>query len=212
MSVTGNDTIVINAVRAFIRKSTTMMATIIAASLRASSTLVSHFSMNHVWRNISSWRVIHFGRSFCISASFSTIFAERSTVFTLGTFDIRMMTPGVPSMRASPRLWLLRPTSTVATSLRTPPSGSEVDPIFSIVLLTGLRLIGNSEVAVRAIPAHPGLVICERDDSRLAIVICLVVSLAGSTEIVYWGDDPPIMRRLDIPGTVERDWRRSVSA
>jgi hypothetical protein len=99
----------------------------------------------------------------------------------------------------------LSPISTVATSLRTPPSGSEVDPIFSIVLLTGLRLIGNSEVAVRAIPAHPGLVIPARDDSRLAIVICLVMSLAGSTEIVYCGDEPHMMRRFEIPGTVERD-------
>lgn len=84
--------------------------------------------------------------------------------------------------------------------------------MFSIVLLMGLRLIGNSEVAVIAIPAHPGLVISVRDDSRASIVICLVESLAGSTEIVYCGDEPPMMRRFDMPEIVERDWRSFVSA
>lgn len=174
-----------NAVRAFIRKSITITATIRAASISALVTFCSHFSINHDWRNISSLSSIPFGRVFCISSIFARSAFVSSMVFAFGTFDTRMITHSFPSTRASPRLWLFFPTSMLAISLRIFPFGREIDPIFSSVFCTGLSLIGYSDFLSIAIPAHPGFVISESDFVISSIVKCFCASFAGSREMVY---------------------------
>lgn len=152
------------------------------------------------------------GRVFWISVILARSVFVRSTVFAFGTFETRIMTHSFPSMRASHRLWLFSPTSILAISLRILPFGRAIDPIFSSVFCMGLSLIGYSDFLSIAIPAHPGLVMSESDFVRSSMVRCFCASFAGSIEIVYCGAEPHIIKRFEIPDTVERDCLSSVSA
>lgn len=101
----GMEMSVMAVVRTLAKKSVMTMATTMAESRSASSTLVNPPLMNHSCRKMSPESTTHFGRFGRSSASASSIALVSASVFASFCLMIRMMTPDFPSMLASPRLF-----------------------------------------------------------------------------------------------------------
>lgn len=147
---------VIRVVRTFARNKVMIIATTIAESRSASSTLVSHQLINHSWRKISPESVTHFGRFGWSSASASSIDLVRARVLASFCLMIRRMTPGFPLIDASHRLFGSGANTTSAISSRVtirvfPPETVvfiQVRPETGTVLIT--VFLSSSTSVVRA--------------------------------------------------------------
>lgn len=94
----------IRVVRALSRKANSTIATRMAPSRSASTTLPIEASMKFAWRNSTVGAEIPAGRPCLSSASAVSMSCVRRTVSPAGCFCTLTITAGLPFMPASPRL------------------------------------------------------------------------------------------------------------
>ena len=208
---------VIAVVRKLRRKMKSTTATMRLPSRSASSTLRTERSMKLLWRKMSACTATPSGRLVLIVSSSASILRVRETVSAPGCFCTVRITPGFPSMPASPRLCKAAPsrTSAICPSRMLDPSGSTLTTVAarSSAVSTRARLrISSSEWASGRKPPEELTL-----DSSMAVCtscseIRLAASVTGSTSTWYCRTSPPITVTCETPGIPINRRRRSQSA